>query len=506
MSASNDSQTQRTILVTGATGYIGGRLVPFLLDAGYQVRVLVRDPARLQGRTWEDRVQIVQGDVLNPETLVNALAGIQAAYYMIHSMSGSEDFHERDLNAANNFGEAAHDAGVEQIIYLGGLGDPQADLSEHLESRQATGQALAQAGVPVTEFRAAIIVGSGSISFEMIRYLTERIPMMICPKWVFTRVQPIAIDDVLTYLTAALDTPASLGKVIEIGGADVFTYGDMMKGYAAVRGLKRALIPVPVLSPRLSSYWVHWMTPVPASITRPLVEGLRNEVIVRDSTAREIFPDIHPVDYATAVERALTSLESGQIETRWTDALASSQGDHSAVVLKTLEGMIIERRQTEIQAPTEVVYNTFTSLGDDMGWLYFDWAWRTRGVIDRLLGGVGLRRGRRHPSDVRVGDAIDFWRVEVVEPGKLLRLRAEMKVPGQAWLQFEAGALEDGLSRLTQTAYFAPKGLAGFLYWYLLYPIHGLIFSGMIQELKKLAERFFGDRDAVVNTDSLRST
>ena len=481
-------RTHKTILVTGATGYIGGRLVPFLLEAGYQVRVLVRDPARLEGRSWKDRVEIVQGDVLKPATLSNAMANIQAAYYMIHSMSGSDDFHERDLIAANNFGQAAQDASVEQIIYLGGLGDPEADLSEHLESRQATGQALAQAGVPVTEFRAAIIVGSGSISFEMIRYLTERIPMMICPKWVFTRVQPIAIDDVLTYLTAALETPASRGKVIEIGGADVFTYGDMMKGYAAARGLKRALIPVPVLSPRLSSYWVHWMTPVSASITRPLVEGLRNEVIVRDSLAQDIFPEIHPVDYQTAVERALASLESGQVETRWTDALVSSQGDGSAVVLTTLEGMIIERRQTEVQASTEEVYKTFTSLGGDVGWLFFEWAWRLRGAIDRLLGGVGLRRGRRHPTKVRVGDAIDFWRVEDVQPGELLRLRAEMKVPGRAWLQFEVDSLEDGQSRLSQTAYFAPKGLAGFLYWYVLYPIHGLIFSGMIRELKKLVE------------------
>nr|MBC8507513.1 NAD(P)H-binding protein [Chloroflexota bacterium] len=313
-------QFTKTILVTGATGYIGGRLVPYLLDAGYQVRVLVRDPDRLQGRAWKKRVEIVQGDVLKPETLPAAMSGVYAAYYMIHSMTGRDDFHERDLIAASNFGEAAHAAEVEQIIYLGGLGDPEADLSEHLQSRQATGQALASAGVPVTEFRAAIIVGSGSISFEMIRYLTERIPMMICPKWVFTRVQPIAIDDVLAYLTAALDTPASRGEVIEIGGADVFTYGDMMKGYAAVRGLKRALIPVPVLSPRLSSYWVHWMTPVPASITRPLVEGLRNEVIVRDNLAQEIFPDIKPIDYPTAVQRALTSLLNGKVETRWTDA------------------------------------------------------------------------------------------------------------------------------------------------------------------------------------------
>ena len=479
---------EKKILVTGATGYIGGRLVPRLLDLGYQVRVLVRDPARLQGRPWVEKVEVVQGDVLKPETLDGVMHQISAAYYLIHSMGGSDNFHERDLIAARNFGQVAKLAGVEQIIYLGGLGDPTSNLSVHLASRQATGQALAKAGVPVTEFQAAIIVGSGSVSFEMIRYLTERIPVMICPKWVYTRVQPIAISDVLRYLTGSLEKSESRGKVIQIGGKDVFTYGDMMRGYAEVRGLKRVLIPVPVLTPRLSSYWVHWMTPVSASITRPLVEGLRNEVIVRDQTAREIFPEISPLDYKTSVQRALVKLEKGGVDTRWTDAMFSSMGDQSPIVLTTLEGMIFERRLAEVQAPADVVYRTFSRLGGDVGWLYFDWAWRLRGALDRLLGGVGLRRGRRDPEDIRVGDALDFWRVEAVEQGKLLRLRAEMKVPGKAWLQFEVHPMENGKSQLNQTAFFAPKGLFGLLYWYILYPIHGLIFSGMIKELKELAE------------------
>jgi len=478
----------KTILVTGATGYIGGRLVPRLLKLGYKVRLMARDPARLQGRPWKEDVEIVQGDVLIPATITQAMDGVGAAYYLIHSMSSSSDFHQRDLIAAENFGSAAQIAGVEQIIYLGGLGDPQADLSEHLQSRQETGQKLAQAGVPVTEFRAAVIVGSGSISFEMIRYLTERIPVMICPKWVFTLAQPIAIQDVLDYLSAALEIPESRGRIIEIGGYDVLSYGDMMKMYAAVRGLKRALIPVPVLSPRLSSYWVHWMTPVPAAITRPLVEGLRNEVIVRDDSARKLFPELSPVDYKTAVKLALDNLDAGQVETRWTDALVSSLGTRSPVTLTSREGMNIEQRQTTVMASADQVYNAFSQLGGEKGWLFFDWAWSVRGALDRLFGGVGLRRGRRHPKNVRLGDAIDFWRVEAVEPGKFLRLRAEMKIPGRAWLQFEARSLDLDQTQLIQTAFYAPKGLFGFLYWYFLYPLHSLIFSGLIRELKNLAE------------------
>jgi uncharacterized protein YbjT (DUF2867 family) len=474
----------KLVLVTGATGYVGGRLVPRLLEAGYQVRCLVRDPARLQGRSWLEQVEVVQGDVLKPETLSTALQGITAAYYMIHSMKRSADFHQRDLTAARNFGHAAKEAGVQRLIYLGGLGDPTTKLSEHLHSRQQTGEVLRQAGMPVIEFRAAIIVGSGSLSFEMIRYLTERIPIMICPRWVFSRAQPTAIDDVLSYLVAALEVSESSNQVIEIGGADVLTYGEMLLGYARVRGLRRYLLSVPVLTPRLSSYWVHWVTPIPAAISRPLIDGLRNEVIVRDNAARQLFPHIQSVDYQTAVQLALAHLDAEGVETTWSDALVSSQGDITPLVLTTQDGMIIEQRQRLVEASVTRVYQTFTGLGGERGWLYFDWAWRLRGLLDRMIGGVGLRRGRRDPNEVRVGDALDFWRVEAVEPGQLLRLRAEMKVPGRAWLQFEATP-HQGKTLLTQTAFFAPKGLSGFLYWYLLYPIHGIIFSGLIRELAR---------------------
>lgn len=477
-----------TVLVTGATGYVGGRLVPRLLAAGYRVRVLVRDPQRLRGRSWRDDVEVVPGDVRDSATLPAALDGISTAYYLIHSLHGGAGFHERDLDAARQFSSAAAVAGVQRLIYLGGLGDPTDALSPHLRSRQQTGAALHAGGVPVTEFRAAVIVGAGSTSFELIRHLTERLPVMICPRWVFSRVQPIAIADVLDYLVAALDAPASTGQLIEIGGADVLTYGAMMLGYARVRGLRRWLLPVPVLTPRLSSYWVHWVTPIPAALAAPLIEGLRNDVIVRDAGAQRLFPDLHPMDYQTAVAAAVAQLETGQVDTTWSDALSSSQGARAAVVLTTEAGLMIERRQRTVRASPETVYGVFTSLGGRHGWLYANGLWRLRGLLDRLVGGVGMRRGRRDATKVRVGDALDFWRVEAVEPGHLLRLRAEMKVPGRAWLQFEATPRSTGGTALVQTALFAPKGVWGLLYWYGLYPVHGLIFAGLVAAVARHAE------------------
>ena len=475
------------VLVTGITGYIGGRLTPLLVEAGYRVRVLVRDKTRLQGRAWLEHVEIVQGDVLEPETLTAALQGVDVAYYFIHSMRGGENFHDRDVRGARNFGEAAKQAGVQRIIYLGGLGDADAKLSEHLRSRQETGDALRHAGVAVTEFRAGVIIGSGSLSFEMIRYLTERVPVMICPRWIYTRIQPISIRDTLNYLVSALTVPESADRIIEIGGAEVVTYGDMMMGYAKARGLQRFMLPVPFLTPHLSSYWVHLVTPIPSDIARPLISGLRNEVVVRDDVASEIFPDIVPVDFETAVRRALAKLNAHDVETSWADALVSSAPLVTPAQLTTHEGMIIEHRQHVVNASPGAVFRAFTGVGGENGWLYLNWAWHIRGIVDRLVGGVGLRRGRRREG-VQVGDALDFWRVEAVEPGRLLRLRAEMKVPGVAWLQFKAEPLADGTTHLSQDAFFAPKGLFGILYWYLLYPIHRLIFSGMIRELALRAE------------------
>ncbi len=483
-------QNDSLVLVTGATGYVGARLVPRLLESGYRVRVLVRDPNRLSGRPWADSIEVVTGDVLKPETLPAAMAGVSAAYYLIHSMGGGGEFEDRDIRAGRNFGQAAADAGLDQIIYLSGLGEESDEaLSEHLSSRHATGGALREAGVPVTELRAAVVVGSGSLSFEMVRDLSERLPVMIVPKWANTRIQPIGIRDVLAYLVAALETPVSRGRTVEIGGADVLTYAQMMTQYAEERRLKRYLIHVPVLTPRLSSYWVHWVTPVPASVAGPLIEGLRNEVVVKDDSAEELFPDIEPADYRTSVKRALDRIRDGDLESLWSDALSSSQGDRKPAFFKLEQGMFIERRETIVDASPPAVFRAFTRLGGAEGWLAFNWAWNLRGVLDRLVGGVGMRRGRRDPDDLRVGDALDFWRVETVEPDRLLRLRAEMKVPGRAWLQFETSPVGEGRAELVQTAYFASRGLAGLLYWYLLYPFHGLIFGQMVKRIGEAAER-----------------
>ena len=484
----SSSSSNPLILVTGATGYVGGRLVPHLLEAGYRVRAMARAPKDLQARKWASNVELVRGDVLDSDSLDEAMDGVDAAFYLIHSLGGGSGYAERDVTAAENFSKAAKKAEVNRIIYLGGIFREDETFSEHLRSRRESGEALRRAGVPVTEFRAGVIVGSGSLSFEIIRYLTERVPFMICPRWVYTRAQPIGIRDVLSYLGAALETKESTGKTIEIGGAEVVTYGEMMIAYAKARGLRRRMIPVPILTPRLSSYWVDLVTPIPAAIARPLIQGLRNEVVVEDDSARRLFPDIQPVSFQTALERAVRRLDNGEVETAWTDATNRISARTPAVELTTKDGLILERRQRMVEASPQRVFQIFTGIGGDRGWFFMNFAWRFRGAMDRFFGGVGLRRGRRDPDELRPGDALDFWRVEKVEPEHLLRLRAEMKVPGRAWLEFETMVDEEGQTHLSQTAFFAPKGLSGLLYWYLLYPLHAVIFSGLIREIARRAE------------------
>ncbi len=472
------------VLVTGATGYIGGRLVPRLYEQGHTVRCFARASQRLTGRFPND-VEIVEGSIDDADALQAALAGSEVAYYLIHSMGSTTQFAQADRDAARKFGAAAKRAGTRFLVYLGGLGSDGEKLSTHLRSRHEVGEVLRESGVPVVEFRAAQIVGSGSISFEMIRYLTERLPIMVAPRWVETRCQPIGVRDVLAYLIGALSLPAR-SEIYEIGGKTVLTYREMMLRYAALRGLRRYILVIPFFTPKLSSYWVHLITPVPASLAQPLIQGLYNEVVVRDDRATHDFPSIEPLAYDEAVRLALDRSQSADRESTWFDAFSAQlpKGDFAGLE----EGMLVDRRERMVAASSTRTAEVFSSLGGERGWLAADFLWRVRGWVDRMAGGTGLRRGRRSMKNLRVGDAVDFWRVEEYHPGRLLRLRAEMLLPGRAWLQFETDPLTSGTSRIVQTAFFEPRGLWGYVYWYGIKMIHAFVFGRMIEEVARAAE------------------
>lgn len=471
------------ILLTGASGYVGGRLLRALEIQGYRVRCLARRPEALQQKVGPS-TEVVAGDVLDRPSLDSALRGIDAAYYLVHSMGSSGSFEEADRQAALNFGQAAKAAGVERIIYLGGLGGDEEVLSPHLRSRQEVGQILRQSGVPVLEFRASIIIGSGSLSFEMIRSLVERLPVMITPRWVNVPAQPIAIDDVLEYLLAALQIPVSEYRVYEIGGADQVTYADIMRAYARHRGMRIRMISVPVLTPFLSSLWLGLVTPLYARIGRKLIESIVHTTVVRDDSALTTFA-VRPVGVDEALRRALASEEKRFAATRWSDALSSS-GDLQPWGGVQFGSRLVDSRTVRVATPPEVAFQPIQRIGGETGWYAWQRLWQLRGFLDLLAGGVGLRRGRPSPTTLHVGDTVDFWRVEALEPNRRLRLAAEMRLPGRAWLEFEVTG--DGSSTtIRQTAIFDPVGLLGRAYWYALYPLHHLVFGGMLRGIAQAA-------------------
>jgi len=470
------------ILVTGATGYVGGRLRRLLEADGKRVRCLTRRHTGLASRVGET-TEIVEGDVLEIESLGPALAGVESAYYLIHSMGSGRDFEEQDRTAARNFGSVARGAGVRRIIYLGGLGHGP-HLSPHLTSRQEVGEILRESGVPVLEFRASIVIGSGSLSFEMIRALVERLPMMITPRWVEVEAQPIAVDDLLAYLVAALDIPLAQNQMFEIGGDDRVTYGDLMREYARQRGLRRAMISVPVLTPRLSSLWLGLVTPLYARVGRKLIESIKYPTIVRDTSTLEIFP-VHPRGIREAIAAAIRDEERGIAESHWYDAL-SSKGEGRNWAGVRFGNRFVDSRAREVNVRPEAAFAPIRRIGGETGWYAYDWLWRLRGFLDLLVGGVGMRRGRPAPDTLHVGDALDFWRVEAYEPNRILRLAAEMRLPGRAWLEFEV-VPRNGASTIRQTALFDPVGLFGLVYWYSLYPLHSLVFSSMLRGIARAA-------------------
>ena len=488
----NGAATPTRVLVTGATGYVGGRLAPLMADEGFTVRVLVRSAAKLSNAPWFPRVEVVEGDALDDASLAAALDGVQVAFYLLHSISTGAKFDDLEAAMAKKFAEAAARAGVQRIVYLGGIANDE-KLSKHLESRRSVGQVLASTGVPVLELRAGIIIGSGSASFEMLRYLTEHLPAMVTPRWVDNPTQPIAIVNMLHYLVAAARAPREVRGVFDVGGAETLTYREMMSRYAKVAGLRRRIIvKVPLLTPRVSSMWVGLVTPVPASIARPLIDSLINKVVV--DPAKSVVGVLSPppeglLNFDQAVKRAI---ERTNAPTRWTDASRPWSASDVTVTDPSWTGgtvFVDEREQTTV-ASREEVWKVLSSLGGTTGWYGFEWAWRLRGRIDSVFGGVGMRSGRRDPNVLRVGDPLDFWRIAEVKDQCELLLRAEMRVPGEAWLEFRLSdaSSKGGGTHVVQRAIFRPRGLAGRLYWWVLIPFHSIIFPGMLRNALAHAE------------------
>lgn len=471
------------ILLTGATGYVGGRLLSLLQQRGARVRCVTRRPEALRDRV-SPTTEVVQGDVFDPPSLQAACEGVETAYYFVHSMGDNRDFEAQDRLAAENFAQAAADAGVRRLIYLGGLGNPDEKLSKHLRSRQETGDVLRAHHAQVIEFRASIVIGSGSLSFEMIRALVERLPIMICPRWVQVKAQPIAIEDLLAYLLAALDLPAAPSQVYEIGGPDQVSYGEIMQEYARQRGLTRWMIPVPLLTPYLSSLWLGLVTPLYARVGRKLIESLRNPTLVSNNLAEAVFA-VRPRSLRDAIARALVNEDREFAETRWSDAL-SAAGQPRSWGGARFGSRLVDSRTITVAVPPEQAFAPIRRIGGRTGWYYGNWLWSLRGFLDLLIGGVGVRRGRRDPDNLHVGEPLDFWRVELFEPPQRLRLKAEMKLPGRAWLEFEVNPCDQG-STIRQTAIFDPLGLAGLAYWYAIYPLHELVFRGMLNGVANAA-------------------
>ena len=476
-SARENKFDNQLIMLTGATGYVGGRLLKILEQRGYRVRCMARRPDILTSRV-STSTQVVEGNVLDINSLQVALKGVRVAYYLIHSMSSEGSFEEIDRKAAHNFGEVAKAAGVERIIYLGGLGNDEDELSPHLRSRQEVGNILRKSGIPLVEFRASIVIGSGSLSFQLIRSLVERLPIMITPKWVQVAAQPIAIEDLTEYLEAALYLPDSGSRVYEIGGADQVSYADIMRIYGSCRNIAVRMIPVPLLSPYISSLWLGLITPLYARIGRKLIQSIVHPTVVRDKSALKDF-NIKPMGVNAAIRRAIDKEDKEFSETRWSDSISSS-GKMPSWLSKSFGSRLFDSRTIKVNLPPEVLFKPIQRIGGETGWYSWNWLWQLRGFFDLLVGGVGMRRGRAHFDILRVGDTLDFWRVEEYEPNHLLRLTAEMKLPGRAWLEFEV--LGDDLSStIRQTAIFDPVGLLGLVYWYALYPLHQLVFAGMLR-------------------------